>query len=424
VDAFSITDGVLHAENVPLPRIAEAVGTPTYVYSTAHLKAQYQRLRRALGELDADVCYAVKANANLAILRLFAEQGAGFDIVSGGELQRVISAGGDPARVIFSGVGKSVAEIDFALKLGIRCFNVESASELDCLSERARVLKRQAPMSIRVNPDVDAGTHPYISTGLRSNKFGIPPGQAVELYRRAQADEYLSVHGIDCHIGSQIGTIDPLIDALRNLLELTDRLSAEGIRLEHVDVGGGLGIRYGDEEELDVEAYGAALCELLRGRELKLLLEPGRYLVGNGGVLLTRTRFLKPTTAETEKNFAVVDAAMNDLIRPALYQAWHEVRPVTPRAGAAELCWDVVGPVCETGDFLAERRELALQEGDLLAVMSAGAYGMVQSSNYNTRPRPAEVLVAGDRFRVVRRRETTRDQLALELEAEHAETWR
>lgn len=279
-------------------------------------------------------------------------------------------------------------------------------------------------MSIRVNPDVDAGTHPYISTGLRSNKFGIPPGQAVELYRRAQADEYLSVHGIDCHIGSQIGTIDPLIDALRNLLELTDRLSAEGIRLEHVDVGGGLGIRYGDEEELDVEAYGAALCELLRGRELKLLLEPGRYLVGNGGVLLTRTRFLKPTTAETEKNFAVVDAAMNDLIRPALYQAWHEVRPVTPRAGAAELCWDVVGPVCETGDFLAERRELALQEGDLLAVMSAGAYGMVQSSNYNTRPRPAEVLVAGDRFRVVRRRETTRDQLALELEAEHAETWR
>ncbi len=317
-----------------------------------------------------------------------------------------------------------MAEIDFALKLGIRCFNVESASELDCLSERARVLQRQAPVSFRVNPDVDAGTHPYISTGLRSNKFGIPPGQAVELYRRAHADEFLSVRGIDCHIGSQIATTGPLIDALSNLLQLTDRLAADGIRLEHVDVGGGLGIRYGDEEDFDVTAYGRALGELLEGRDLKLLLEPGRYLVGNGGVLLTRTRFLKPRTGETEKNFAVVDAAMNDLIRPALYQAWHDIRPVTPRTDAAEHCWDVVGPVCETGDFLAEQRDLALAEGDLLAIMSAGAYAMVQSSNYNTRPRPAEVLVDGNRFRVVRRRETTRDQLALELEAESGETWR
>lgn len=424
MEAFSSKDGVLHAEDVPLPRIAEAVGTPTYVYSSAHLRGQYQRLEHALAALDAEICYAVKANANLAVLRLFAELGAGFDIVSGGELQRVISAGGDPARVIFSGVGKSVAEIDFALKLGIRCFNVESASELACLSDRARVLGRQAPMSIRVNPDVNARTHPYISTGLRSNKFGIPPGEALALYRRAHADEFLSVRGIDCHIGSQIGAIEPLTEAARNLLALTDQLSAEGIPLEHLDVGGGLGIRYRNEEALDVEAYGRALDELLSGRELQLLVEPGRYLVGNGGILLTRTRFLKPRTAESEKNFAVVDAAMNDLIRPALYQAWHEVRPVASSSGAAERCWEVVGPVCETGDFLAEQRDLAVEEGDLLAVMSAGAYGMVQSSNYNTRPRPAEVLVDGDRFRVVRRRETTRDQLALELEAESGETWR
>ncbi|MFP6834834.1 MAG: diaminopimelate decarboxylase [Pseudomonadales bacterium] len=414
--AFTARDDVLHIEDVPLTRIADSVGTPTYVYSSAHLRDQFDRLTEAFSGLDAQICYAVKANSNLSVLRLFHDLGAGFDIVSGGELQRVVSAGGDPGRTLFSGVGKSTEEIDLALKLGIGCFNVESSSELERIAERAVLLQRPAPISIRVNPNVDAQTHPYISTGLKENKFGVPPQQALELYRWAHDREHLSIVGIDCHIGSQITEIEPLRQSLISLLELTDQLADDGIQIHHVDVGGGMGVTYRDETEFDVAAYGAMLQELLGGRDIKLIVEPGRYLVANGGALLTRIEYLKPQPTPEHKNFAVVDAAMNDLLRPALYQAWHDVRVVSPQADVLSARWDIVGPICETGDFIAHDRELALTERQLLAIMSAGAYGMVQSSNYNTRSRPAEVLVDGSQFRVVRRRETTRDQLAPELD--------
>jgi len=415
MDAFASKNGVLHIEDVALTRIAEAVGTPAYVYSSAHLTHQFGRLTQALTGLDTQICYAVKANSNLAVLNLFHQLGAGFDIVSGGELQRVVSAGGNPAHVLFSGVGKSTAEIDFALKLGIGCFNVESAAELDRIASRAELLQRPAPISIRVNPNVDAGTHPYISTGLKENKFGVPAQQALALYRQANTSQHLSVVGIDCHIGSQIAEIEPLREALSSLLELADILASEGIALQHIDLGGGMGVTYRDEAEFDVSAYGRVLHDALSGRGMKLILEPGRFLVANGGALLTRVEYLKPQATSEHKNFAVVDAAMNDLLRPALYQAWHEVRVVEPATAAATGRWDIVGPICETGDFIAHDRELALEDQELLAIMSAGAYGIVQSSNYNTRPRPPEVLVDGSEFRVVRRRETTRDQLAFEL---------
>lgn len=422
MDAFTAKDGVLHIEDVTLTSIADAIGTPAYIYSSAHLRQQFGRLTEALSGLDAQIYYAVKANSNLSVLRLFHELGAGFDIVSGGELQRVVSAGGEPGQVLFSGVGKSVAEIDLALKLGIGCFNVESTSELERIAERAQLLQRPAPISIRVNPNVDAQTHPYVSTGLKENKFGVPPQQAVELYRQANDREHLSIVGIDCHIGSQIVEIEPLHQALTCLLELADQLADEGIRLQHIDVGGGMGVTYRDESEFDVDAYGNMLHEMLSGRSMKLILEPGRYLVANGGVLLTRVEYLKPQQTPEHKNFAVVDAAMNDLLRPALYQAWHDIRVVVPDSGVSTTCWDIVGPICETGDFIAHDRELALAEQQLLAIMSVGAYGMVQSSNYNTRPRPPEVLVEGSRFRVVRRRETTRDQLAFELDSQVGDT--
>jgi diaminopimelate decarboxylase len=413
---FHQRDGVLHADGVALTTIAEQIGTPVYVYSRAHFEARYDALVAALRPLDAEICFAVKSNSNLGVLRCFAALGAGFDIVSGGELQRVISAGGDPSRVVFSGVGKTVEEIDFALKLGIACFNVESAAELARLAERAALLGRIAPVSLRVNPDVDAGTHPYISTGLKRNKFGVPIERAKSLYREAHRHPALAVRGIDCHIGSQIGSPAPLLEALGSLLRLVDELAAEGIELSHLDLGGGLGVSYRDEPDFDVDAYGRALKAALAGRRLKIVLEPGRYLVANGGALLTRVEYLKPGAAADAPNFAIIDAAMNDLIRPALYQAWHGIVRVTPPGAAAEArTWQVVGPVCETGDFLGHDRDLALAEGDLLAVLSAGAYGMVQASNYNTRSRPAEVLVEGDSFRVVRRRETVRDQLRLEL---------
>ena len=415
MDAFTTRNDGLHVEDVPLTRIADSVGTPVYVYSSAHLRHQFGRLVEALSELDAQICYAVKANSNLAVLQLFHELGAGFDIVSGGELQRVVTAGGRPDQVLFSGVGKSVAEIDLALKLNIGCFNVESAAELERIGERAKLLQRVAPISIRVNPDVDARTHPYISTGLKENKFGVPPQQALVLYRQANVHEYLSIVGIDCHIGSQIQEVEPLREALASLLALTDQLNDEGIQLHHVDVGGGMGVTYRDETGIDVDEYGAMLCEMLGGRDLKVILEPGRFLVANGGALLTRVEYLKPQATAEQKNFAVIDAAMNDLIRPALYQAWHDVRVVSPQPGLATSAWDIVGPICETGDFIAHDRQLALGEQQLLAIMSVGAYGMVQSSNYNTRSRPPEVLVDGSEFRVIRRRETTRDQLALEL---------
>jgi diaminopimelate decarboxylase len=416
---FEERDGVLHADGVPLPVIAEHVGTPTWVYARAHFESRYHMLVDALRPLDVDICYAVKANSNLGVLRCFAELGAGFDIVSGGELQRVLCAGGDPARVVFSGVGKTTEEIDFALKLGIACFNVESGPELERIAERAALLGCRAPISLRVNPDVDAGTHPYISTGLKRNKFGVPLAAARALYRQAHAHPALRVQGIDCHIGSQIASPAPLLEALRSLLGLIDDLATEGIALSHLDLGGGLGVSYRDEPDFDVTGYGRLLVDALAGRDLRLVLEPGRYLVANGGVLLTRVEYLKPGADADAPNFAIVDAAMNDLIRPALYQAWHGISRVTPAAAdAAVRTWQVVGPVCETGDFLGHDRELALLPGDLLAVHSAGAYGMVQSSNYNTRSRAAEVLVEGDEFRVVRRRETVRDQLRLELPEE------
>ena len=413
---FALRNGVLHAEGVSLETIAEAVGTPVYVYSRTYFENRYQTILNAMAKFNIVICYAVKANSNLGVLRCFANLGAGFDIVSGGELQRVISIGAAPAHVVFSGVGKSVTEIDLALKLGIGCFNVESAAELDRIAARAELLSKVAPISIRINPDVDANTHPYISTGLKENKFGVPATHAIDLYRQAAASESLSVRGIDCHIGSQLDTVAPLAEACAILLEIVDQLESLHIHIEHIDMGGGLGVSYRDEAEFDLETYGRHLAALIGERDIKLLLEPGRFLVANGGVLLTRVEYLKPQATPELKNFAVVDAAMNDLLRPALYQAWHDVVPVKAQADAAdEQCWDIVGPVCESGDFLAHERHLALSEGDLLAVLSAGAYGMVQSSNYNTRGRPAEVLVDGSNFQVVRRRETTMDQLRLEL---------
>ena len=410
---FSRTDNALYVENVCLTDIADAVGTPAYVYSQSDIEERFRRLARSLD--DAGICYSVKANSNLAILGLMESLGAGFDIVSGGELERVMLAGGDPGRVIFSGVGKSTAEIDFAIKAGIGCFNVESVQELDRVEARAELLSRVAPISVRVNPDVDAQSHPYISTGLKQNKFGVPEGQALDMYRRAAASSVLDVRGIDCHIGSQIEDSAPYIAARDRLFGIVDTLSGEGIHLDHLNLGGGFSIRYRDEANFDVEAFSRDVAQPIAARGLTLVIEPGRYLVADAGVLLTRVEYLKPAPAEGYRNFAVVDAAMNDLLRPALYQAWHPVEPVMA-SSAAPRRWDVVGPVCETGDFLALGRDLALEEDALLAVFGAGAYGMVLASNYNSRSRPPEVLVHGDAFRVVRRRETVRDQLAPERE--------
>ncbi|MCY3621119.1 MAG: diaminopimelate decarboxylase [Gammaproteobacteria bacterium] len=402
--------GELCAEGVPLERIATAVGTPVYVYSWRSVHEQYRRIEHALAGVDHRICYAVKANSNLAILARLAKLGAGFDIVSGGELERVLRAGGDPKRVVFSGVGKSTADIDFGIKCGIDAFNVESASELARLEARARLHGCTARVSVRVNPDVDANTHPYIATGLKESKFGVPPAEALELFSRASASPDLAVAGIDCHIGSQIADVEPFEAALTALLRLVDVLGGEGIGLDHIDIGGGFGVAYGNEPALDLDVLGEVIRRSLAERRLQLRIEPGRSLVADAGVLLTRVEYLKPAPAPGHRNFAVVDAAMNDLIRPALYQAWHAVEPVLANSGGTRQ-WDIVGPVCESGDFLALDRELALNEGDLLAVRTAGAYGFVQSSNYNTRPRAAEVLVDGEEFAVVRRRETISDVL-------------
>ena len=410
---FSRTDNALCVEDVCLTAIADAVGTPAYVYSQSAIEARYRRLSQHLG--DASICYSVKANSNLAILRLMQSLGAGFDIVSGGELERVLLASGNPERVIFSGVGKSVAEIDFAIKAGIGCFNVESVQELDRLEARARLLSKVAPVSVRVNPDVDAQTHPYISTGLKQNKFGVPEAQALEMYRRAAASDVFDVRGIDCHIGSQIEDSASYVAARDRLFRIVDTLSSEGIDLEYLNLGGGFSIRYRDESDFDVEGFARDVAGPVTARGLTLVIEPGRYLVADAGVLLTRVEYVKPAPAEGYRNFAVVDAAMNDLMRPALYQAWHRVEPVIASM-AAPRRWDIVGPVCETGDFLALDRDLALEEDALLAILGAGAYGMALASNYNSRSRPPEVLVHGDAFRVVRRRETVRDQLVPERE--------
>lgn len=407
---FAIRSGELFAEDVALARIAEQVGTPCYVYSRAALTNAFQSYERSFGSRPHLICYAAKANSNLAILGLFARLGSGFDIVSGGELARVIAAGGDPAKTVFSGVGKSTDDMRQALAAGVRCFNVESESELGRLEQIAAENGKVAPISLRVNPDVDARTHPYISTGLKENKFGIEFGDALRLYRRAQASPHLEVAGIDCHIGSQLTELAPFRDAFRKVLNLVDVLASEGIGIRHLDMGGGLGIRYRDENPPGPEEYIRTLFECVGDRPQEIMLEPGRSMVGNAGLLLTRVEYLKHGEA---RNFAIVDAAMNDLMRPALYDAWHEILPVISADGKKRR-YEIVGPICESGDFLGHDRELAVNEGDLLAVMSAGAYGMSMSSNYNTRPRAAEVMVDGDKIHLIREREQVEQLFALE----------
>ena len=407
-DYFSYQNNQLCAEQVSLADIAQRFGTPCYVYSHAALTDGYRQFEAAFSGREHLICYAVKANPNLAILHLLARLGAGFDIVSGGELQRVLAAGGGASKVVFSGVGKTVAEMRMALDAGILCFNVESEAELVRLNEVAGQMGKIAPVSLRVNPDVDAKTHPYISTGLKQNKFGVAYTEALTLYRRARELPHLRVTGMDCHIGSQLTETSPFIAAAEKVLTLVDALASEGIRFEHLDLGGGLGIRYSDETPPSIADYVAALLGALQGRSEKIIVEPGRVLVGNAGVLLTRVEYLKHGE---EKNFAIVDAAMNDLMRPALYDAYHHIQPVQSNA-VPVLQYEVVGPVCETGDFLGHTRELAIEQGDLLAVMSAGAYGMSMSSNYNTRPRAAEVMVSGTVAQLIRERETVQQLFA------------
>ncbi|MDC7829143.1 MULTISPECIES: diaminopimelate decarboxylase [Pseudomonas] len=408
MEVFAVRAGELHAEGVALSAVAQQFGTPAYVYSRAHIESQYRAYTDALAGLPHLVCFAVKANSNLGVLNVLARLGAGFDIVSRGELERVLAAGGDPHRVVFSGVGKTRDDMRRALEVGVHCFNVESTDELERLQQVAAELGVVAPISLRVNPDVDAGTHPYISTGLKENKFGIDIADAEAVYARAAELPNLEILGVDCHIGSQLTTLPPFLDALDRLLALIDRLAERGILIRHLDLGGGLGVRYRDEQPPLAGDYIQAIRERIAGRSLTLVFEPGRFIVANAGVLLTRVEYLKHTT---HKDFAIVDAAMNDLIRPALYQAWMAVEPVVARQGEARR-YDLVGPICETGDFLAKDRELVLAEGDLLAIRSAGAYGFTMSSNYNTRGRAAEVMVDGDQAHLVRRRETLEELFA------------
>jgi diaminopimelate decarboxylase len=403
-------DGALYIEACALQDLADRYGTPLYLYSRAEIERAFAALTQALADRDHLICYAVKANSNIAILNLFARLGAGFDIVSGGELARVLRAGGDPKKVVFSGVGKSHAELRQALQAGILCFNVESANELARLQEVASALGVKAPVSVRVNPDVDPKTHPYIATGLTRAKFGIAFPQALEVYRQAKGMPNIELTGIDFHIGSQITDTQPYADAVARLVDMVSALKTEGIELEHIDLGGGLGIRYRDESPVTPQQYAQAVLPLLAKLPHRIVLEPGRYLVGNAGVLLTRVEHLKQGA---QKRFAIVDAAMNDLIRPALYDAYQHAVPVRARATPAQL-YDIVGPVCESGDFLGLERPLAIAEGDLLAVLGAGAYGFSMSSNYNSRPRAAEVLVDGDRAHLIRQRESVESLFALE----------
>jgi diaminopimelate decarboxylase len=403
--------GELRLEGAALEAVAGRFGTPCYVYSRAAIAAAFREFDDGLAGVDHLVCYAVKANSNLAVLDALARLGAGFDIVSGGELARVIAAGGRADRILFSGVGKSAAEIEAALAAGIKCFNVESEPELERLDAIAGRARKVAAVSLRINPDVDARTHPYISTGLAANKFGIPHGRALEVYRAAASRPNLRVTGIDCHIGSQILEPGPLDEALERVLDLVDALARDGIALAHVDLGGGFGIRYREEQPIDIAGYCRSLAHRLAGRGMQVLLEPGRAIVGNAGLLLTRVEYLKRDKA---RHFAVVDASMSELIRPALYGSWHDIVPVRERTDVPEETFDVVGPVCESTDVLGVERALRLREGDLLAILSAGAYGMVMSSNYNTRPRPAEVLVDGARLVEARKRESVEALFALE----------
>jgi diaminopimelate decarboxylase len=414
VNSFTPKNNILHAENVALNNIANEFGTPCYVYSKAALINAFEQFSAGFKGTDHLVCFAVKSNPNLAILNLFASLGAGFDIVSGGELARVLAAGGDPKKIVFSGVGKTEVEMQAALNAGIFCFNVESVSELLRLNDVASFMGKIAPVSLRVNPNVDAKTHPYISTGLKNNKFGVAYEDALDIYSKAAAMPNIEVHGVDCHIGSQITELSPFLDALDRVLALVDALEASGIHIRHIDAGGGIGICYSDETPPEFSVYAAAMREKLTGRNVKLVFEPGRALVGNAGILLTKVEYLKRTEA---KNFAIVDAAMNDLMRPALYDAYHDIKAVQSHTKPSNIQaenYEIVGPVCESGDFLGHDRALALQEGDLLAIMSAGAYGMSMSSNYNTRPRAAEVMVDGEQCHLIRQREQIADLFALE----------
>ncbi|MGO1232190.1 MAG: diaminopimelate decarboxylase [Marinobacter sp.] len=411
MDHFNYRNGELYAEDIAVASIAGRFGTPAYIYSRATLERHYRAYDEALKERPHLVCYAVKANSNLAVLNVLARLGAGFDIVSAGELERVLRAGGDAGKVVFSGVGKQEWEMKRALEVGVRCFNVESDTELDRLNQVAGELGVKAPVSLRVNPDVDAGTHPYISTGLKENKFGIDIAEAPEVYARAAAMPNLDIHGVDCHIGSQLTSVSPFLDALDRVLALIDNLAEQGIHIRHLDMGGGLGVTYEDEHPPQPTEYVQALAERLGDRTLELILEPGRSIAANAGILVTRVEFLKCTE---HRNFAIIDAAMNDLIRPAQYRAGQAIIPVKPHQNGEEKSWDLVGPICETGDFLGKDRKLRLQAGDLLAVRSAGAYGFVMASNYNTRNRPPELMVDGDQVHVVRRRETLDEQLGPE----------
>ncbi|WP_303907755.1 diaminopimelate decarboxylase [Thiohalomonas denitrificans] len=411
MDHFGYRTGRLYAEDVDLSEVAARYGTPAYVYSRATIERHWRAFDAALAGVEHMVCYAVKANSNLAVLGLMARLGSGFDIVSVGELERVLVAGGDPSKVVFSGVGKREEEMRRALEVGIRCFNVESESELEHLNRVAGELGLKAPISLRVNPDVDAGSHPYISTGLKENKFGVDIHHAETVYARAAAMPHIEISGIDCHIGSQITEVNPFVDALERVLILVDRLYEHGITINHLDLGGGLGITYRDEQPPLPGDYADPLLARLAGRGLEVLIEPGRAIVGNAGVLLTGIEYLKHTE---HRDFAIVDAAMNDLLRPALYNAWQAIIPVVPRGDVPPRPYDIVGPVCETGDFLGKGRELALTEGDLLAVRSAGAYGFTMSSNYNTRPRAVELMVDGDTVHEIRPRERIEELFASE----------
>ena len=410
-NVFDYQDGELFAENVAVSDLADQYGTPLYVYSRKAFSDHYLAYANAFEGKNALVCYAIKANSNLAVLNVLAKLGAGFDIVSVGELERVLQAGGDASKCVFSGVAKTADEMRRALAVGVHCFNVESAAELERLNEVAVDMGVKAPVSLRVNPDVDAQTHPYISTGLKENKFGVDIDTALDVYARANELEGIDIKGVDCHIGSQLTQLDPFLDALDRVLALVDRLAEQGIVLEHIDLGGGLGVTYDDEVPPTPQEFADAVWPKLKDRNVKLVLEPGRSIAANAGIFVTQVEFLK---SNEEKNFAIIDGGMNDLIRPSLYSAWQRIVEVQPRQNVEKKPYDVVGPVCETGDFLGKDRDLALMSGDLLAVMSSGAYGFVMASNYNTRNKPAEVMVDGDKAHLIRRRETVADQLSLE----------
>jgi diaminopimelate decarboxylase len=402
--SFSYKNQILHAESVSITDLMETYGSPLYVYSQTDIENNWREFDQAFGSHPHLVCYAVKANSNLAVLNTLAKIGAGFDIVSEGELERVLAAGGQANRCVFSGVAKTAREIKRALEVGVRCFNVESASELDRIESVAQSLNTQAPISIRVNPNVDAMTHPYISTGLKENKFGVDIDDAISLYQQANNSEYLNVQGLDCHIGSQLTEVSPFLDALDKVLELVDQLNQQDITITHLDLGGGVGIQYDDEQTIDIKSYIEAM--IAKVGNIEIILEPGRAIVGNAGVFITKVEFLKQNS---EHSFAIIDGAMNDLLRPSFYNAYHHVLPIDEDANGVQASWDLVGPICETGDFLAKGRELSLSQGDYLALMSAGAYGFTMSSNYNSRPRVAEVMVSGNQHNLVRERETIQD---------------